>query len=58
MFGISTRPQPVSVPDLPAGRSGEANAVEAALLERTALGDLRAFETLYRGYFPRLTRFL
>ncbi len=58
MSGISTRPQPVAVPDLPAGRSGAVNTAEAALLERTAQGDLRAFETLYRAYFPRLTRFL
>jgi RNA polymerase sigma-70 factor (ECF subfamily) len=58
MFGISTKPQPVSLPDLPTGRGGTANAAEAALLERIALGDLRAFETLYRAYFPRLTRFL
>lgn len=58
MFGISTRPQPVAPQELTTGRSGAANAAEAALLERTALGDLRAFETLYRAYFPRLTRFL
>lgn len=31
---------------------------EAALLSRIAEGDRRAFETLYRGYFPRLIRFL
>jgi len=58
MFGISTRPQPVAPQHLTGGRSGAANAAEAALLERTALGDLRAFEALYRAYFPRLTRFL
>ena len=34
------------------------NAEEAALIERVARGDLRAFEALYRSYFPRLTRFL
>jgi len=31
---------------------------EVALLRRVAEGDRAAFETLYRGYFPRLTRFL
>jgi RNA polymerase sigma factor (sigma-70 family) len=47
-----------AAPDIaPPGR-GSANATETALLERVAQGDLRAFETLYRDYFPRLTRFL
>ena len=31
---------------------------EAGLIGRIAAGDRHAFETLYRGYFPRLTRFL
>jgi RNA polymerase sigma factor (sigma-70 family) len=31
---------------------------EIRLLGRIAAGDLRAFEQLYRGYHPRLTRFL
>jgi RNA polymerase sigma-70 factor (ECF subfamily) len=31
---------------------------EAGLIERIVRGDLRAFETLYRIYHPRLTRFL
>ncbi len=31
---------------------------EARLLQRIAAGELRAFETLYRAYHPRLTRFL
>jgi len=31
---------------------------EAELIERTAAGDRRAFETLYRAYHPRLARFL
>jgi RNA polymerase sigma factor (sigma-70 family) len=35
-----------------------ASAQEAALLARIAHGDRLAFEALYRGYFPRLTRFL
>jgi len=44
---------------VPDGRRGaDASADEAALLRRIAAGDRLAFETLYRGYFPRLTRFL
>ena len=31
---------------------------EVRLLQRVARGELRAFETLYRAYHPRLTRFL
>jgi DNA-directed RNA polymerase specialized sigma24 family protein len=31
---------------------------EASLVGRVATGDRRAFETLYRMYFPRLARFL
>src|SRR5208282_4557304 len=31
---------------------------ELALLQRVAAGDRAAFESLYRCYFPRLTRFL
>lgn len=31
---------------------------EAALIARVARGDMRAFETLYRNYFPRLARFI
>jgi RNA polymerase sigma factor (sigma-70 family) len=34
------------------------NAEDTALIARVVAGDLRAFETLYRSYFPRLTRFL
>ena len=33
-------------------------AGEASLVGRVAAGDRRAFETLYRVYFPRLARFL
>lgn len=40
------------------GRHQSASAEEAALLRRVAGGDRLAFEALYRGYFPRLTRFL
>jgi RNA polymerase sigma factor (sigma-70 family) len=39
-------------------RSDDDSAEEAALLQRVAEGDRAAFESLYRGYFPRLTRFL
>lgn len=31
---------------------------EVALIERVAHGDMRAFEALYRNYFPRLARFI
>lgn len=31
---------------------------DVRLIQRIAAGELRAFETLYRGYFPRLIRFL
>ncbi len=41
-----------------AGSADDATADEAALLHRIAAGDRQAFDTLYRGYFPRLTRFL
>jgi RNA polymerase sigma factor (sigma-70 family) len=37
---------------------GSVNSEDTALIERVVAGDLRAFETLYRNYFPRLTRFL
>jgi len=40
------------------GHTEKATAVETALLRRVAAGDRLAFETLYRAYFPRLTRFL
>jgi RNA polymerase sigma-70 factor (ECF subfamily) len=41
-----------------ASRSDSSAADEVLLLGRVAAGDRLAFETLYRGYFPRLTRFL
>jgi len=44
------------IPD--AARADVATSDEAVLLRRVAVGDREAFETLYRGYFPRLTRFL
>jgi len=50
--GRSTGPAP------DARRSPERSADEAALLQRIAAGDRLAFEALYRGYYPRLTRFL
>jgi RNA polymerase sigma-70 factor (ECF subfamily) len=40
------------------GRAAGGSVEEAALLRRIATGDRLAFETLYRAYFPRLTRFL
>ena len=43
----------------PEGRRGrDESADETALLQRISAGDRRAFEALYRGYYPRLTRFL
>jgi len=39
-------------------RQGGAEAVEVRLIGAIAKGDAQAFETLYRGYFPRLARFL
>src|ERR1700746_2882967 len=47
---------PGPVPD--AASAERATSDEAVLLLRIAVGDREAFETLYRGYFPRLTRFL
>jgi RNA polymerase sigma factor (sigma-70 family) len=38
--------------------SSAAGVEEEALIERVAGGDMRAFELLYRSYFPRLTRFI
>jgi RNA polymerase sigma-70 factor (ECF subfamily) len=37
---------------------GKAEAREQELIGRVAQGDRIAFEKLYRGYYPRLTRFL
>jgi RNA polymerase sigma factor (sigma-70 family) len=37
---------------------GSVDAKDARLIVQVAGGDLHAFELLYRGYFPRLTRFL
>jgi RNA polymerase sigma factor (sigma-70 family) len=58
MFQNSTKPGSTTTADAAAPGRGAANANESALVERVAQGDLRAFETLYRSYFPRLTRFL
>jgi RNA polymerase sigma-70 factor (ECF subfamily) len=41
-----------------AARQGGAEIVEVRLIGAIAKGDMQSFETLYRGYFPRLTRFL
>jgi RNA polymerase sigma factor (sigma-70 family) len=38
--------------------ASSSDADDARLIGQVANGDLRAFELLYRGYFPRLTRFL
>ncbi len=52
MFSRSTRSVASPSPPLASGVD------EAALVERVARGDMRAFETLYRNYFPRLARFI
>jgi RNA polymerase sigma-70 factor (ECF subfamily) len=41
-----------------AGAAAEATSAEGELVARVARGDLGAFESLYRTYLPRLTRFL
>lgn len=53
MFSRSTR-SVASPPQSPAATAVD----EVALIERIARGDPRAFETLYRHYFPRLVRFI
>lgn len=63
---------PLAVPAVPASnrrsvmddavagglRAAATETEESTLLQRIAAGDRIAFETLYRCYFPRLTRFL
>ena len=41
-----------------AASTGTVDAGDARLIGQVASGDRHAFEALYRGYFPRLTRFL
>ena len=41
-----------------AANASGVDASDARLISQVASGDRHAFETLYRGYFPRLTRFL
>jgi len=53
MFSRSTR-SVASPPQPPVATTVD----EVALIERVARGDARAFETLYRHYFPRLVRFI
>lgn len=43
---------------LPAPSASVVDANDARLIGLVAGGDRRAFEALYRGYFPRLARFL
>ncbi|HEY2177134.1 MAG TPA: sigma-70 family RNA polymerase sigma factor [Caulobacteraceae bacterium] len=42
----------------PGSSARSASRDDALLLAQIAEGDLRAFERLYRAYYPRLTRFL
>jgi DNA-directed RNA polymerase specialized sigma24 family protein len=44
--------------EAPARPKRSADASDVALLSRVVAGDLRAFESLYRIYHPRLDRFL
>jgi RNA polymerase sigma factor (sigma-70 family) len=55
-FANDTRQQP----PVPAAAGSRRNTDEqdAELIERIVAGDVRAFETLYRSYHPRVTRFL
>jgi len=50
--------EPVDDETSPATVRKAAAADEAALLRYIAAGDRKAFDALYRCYFPRLTRFL
>jgi RNA polymerase sigma factor (sigma-70 family) len=52
------RQQPANVPfkSVPSRRSTDEE--DLVLIDRIAAGDIRAFETLYRAYHPRLMRFL
>ena len=47
-----------SIPEQASTQHVRSNTEEVALIRRIAAGDARAFEKLYRDYFPRLTRFL
>jgi len=57
---MSTEPLPLPelLPIAPAGRRSSADADERRLLGLVMQGDMAAFETLYRIYHPRLSRFL
>jgi RNA polymerase sigma factor (sigma-70 family) len=44
--------------EAPPGRPTSALPDEVALIGQVARGDMAAFETLFRRYYPRLTRFL
>jgi RNA polymerase sigma factor (sigma-70 family) len=53
-----TRQQPANVPPQSVAPGRGTDEEDMALIDRVAAGDVRAFETLYRAYHPRLTRFL
>jgi RNA polymerase sigma factor (sigma-70 family) len=55
-FANDTR-QPSPTTAVPVPRRNT-DAQDAELIERITAGDVRAFETLYRAYHPRVTRFL
>jgi RNA polymerase sigma-70 factor (ECF subfamily) len=45
-------------PNVELEERASSDALDVALLRQVAAGDRRAFDTLYRRYWPRLTRFL
>jgi RNA polymerase sigma factor (sigma-70 family) len=49
---------PSNVPRPSPGAERSSDASDVVLISRVCAGDLRAFESLYRLYHPRLTRFL
>jgi RNA polymerase sigma factor (sigma-70 family) len=49
---------PSNVPRASPGAERSSDATDAVLIGHVCAGDLRAFESLYRLYHPRLTRFL
>jgi RNA polymerase sigma factor (sigma-70 family) len=58
MLRLFARDDPRLLAAAPAASPRTANDAEAELVERVVRGDVGAFETLYRAYHPRLTRFL
>ena len=53
-----SRDDAASLPRVSPARAALNDREEARLMARVAVGDLRAFDSLYRAYHPRLTRFV